>query len=149
MRDTKLHYFQFRFLQRILGVNNFLFRIKVKESPLCSLCHESNETLEHLFWDCDFVKIFWSESHNLCLKSRFEIDFNCIKFGFFEDATHPINFFILHGKYFIFNCKLNNKIPDAIVFSYKLKYYLNVEYYILSKASNESRKTLFNEMFIL
>lgn len=149
VRDTKLHYFQFRFLQRILGVNNFLYRIKIKESSLCTFCHEVNETLEHLFWECDYVKLFWSEICNLCLKSTFEIDFNYIKFGKFEDAKHPINFFILHGKYYIFNCKLNNNIPDAIAFSYKFKYYLNVEYYILSKASNVSRITLFKEMFIL
>ena len=93
VRDTKLHYFQFRFLHRIPGTNMFLFKINVKDSPLCTFCQRNNETLEHLFWDCDYVSNVWSESCNLCLKINFDLDYDHIKFGYLEEAKHPINFF--------------------------------------------------------
>ena len=59
--DTKTREFQYKFLNRCLVTNTFLCRIGIIPSPACSLCGESDESLEHLFLSCHYTKNFWSE----------------------------------------------------------------------------------------
>ena len=35
---------------------------------MCSFCNSEVETLKHLFWDCEFVKIFWQQVFTHCQK---------------------------------------------------------------------------------
>ena len=58
LRNSKIQYFPFRFLHRILGINSFLFRIGLTDSPRCSFCADCEETLSHLFWDCSIINKF-------------------------------------------------------------------------------------------
>ena len=88
---TKIQYFQFRLLHRIIGVNSFLFRLHLINSPLCSFCNLENETIEHLFWDCPIVSNFWHASKSLSLKTPFVFDKTCVLFGYTENVLHPIN----------------------------------------------------------
>ena len=147
VRDSKIHYFQFRFVHRILSTNSFLYKIKKSDSPLCSFCGNEEESLDHLFWLCSHVKNFWYESIPLCLKEPFGITLEHVKFGFTDDPEHLINFFILHSKYFIFNCKMNNKIPNALSFYCKFQFCMEVEDFILTKMGNEVRLLKMKEFF--
>ena len=62
---TKLQAFQFKFLHRIIiYLNSRLFKIKLVDSPICSFCHEAEETLVHLFCECPVSKSFWNEIYN-------------------------------------------------------------------------------------
>ena len=130
IRNTKIQYFQFRFLHRVLGVNDYLFKLNTVNSPLCSFCGAENETLEHLFWNCSFVRIFWNNVGNLCLKENLDISLSYVIFGYTMKLQHPINFFLLHAKYFIFCCKVNGTKPHAPTFLQKFKFLLSVERYI-------------------
>ena len=47
-KNTKLCWFQYRIIHRILGTNTFLYKIKVKDCNLCTFCKEEPETIEHL-----------------------------------------------------------------------------------------------------
>ena len=53
---TRIRVFQYKILNNILYLNKHLYKIKVVESPLCSLCQKENETFEHLSVDCTFRK---------------------------------------------------------------------------------------------
>ena len=55
-KNSKLQWFQTRINHRILGTNRSLFKMKITQSPLCSFCRETDETIEHLFWECDHVQ---------------------------------------------------------------------------------------------
>ena len=59
--DTKTREFQYKLLNRCLVTNTFLCKIGIIPSPACSLCGESDESLEHLFLSCHYTKNFWSE----------------------------------------------------------------------------------------
>ena len=59
--DTKTREFQYKLLNRCPVTNTFLCRIGIIPSPACSLCGESDESLEHLFLSCHYTKNFWSE----------------------------------------------------------------------------------------
>ena len=101
-RDAKIQYFQFRYLHRIIGTNDFLFRIKIKDSPLCSFCKVENETLEHLFWFCPNVRRFWEEICTACLREKINLNEKSVHSGYTEKKKSIINFFIFYAKYFIF-----------------------------------------------
>ena len=58
-KSTKLINFQYRLLHRVLPTNLFLTKIKIKQDPNCSFCHNYHENLIHLFWDCEIVSAFW------------------------------------------------------------------------------------------
>lgn len=48
--DTKTREFQYKILNRILPLNDFLFKIGKIDSPLCTFCQSSEETMCHLFF---------------------------------------------------------------------------------------------------
>ena len=58
-KNTKLHWFQYRILHRILATNDLLTKMNIKQNNLCTFCNEEIEKLEHLFWHCNTVNIFW------------------------------------------------------------------------------------------
>jgi len=57
--DTKTRVFQYKLLNRIIYTNKSLYKMKMIDSPLCTFCKISDESLEHLFWRCDFIVAFW------------------------------------------------------------------------------------------
>ena len=88
---TKLREFQYKILNRILYTNDMLFKFKKVDSPLCYFCGKELETLEHLFFCCPKVHVFWNEvavmlnSHGITFKS---LDIKDILFGFFDARNH-------------------------------------------------------------
>jgi len=59
--DVKVQWFKYRITHRILGTNSLLNKMKITNDPLCSLCKQSDETLEHLFWECQISKTIIDE----------------------------------------------------------------------------------------
>ena len=55
--ETKLRVFQFKFLHRGKATNDFLLKIRKKETDSCSFCAYSPETL---FWDRRSTQTFWN-----------------------------------------------------------------------------------------
>lgn len=55
---TKLHFFQYKLLNRYVITNVRRNKFNVTISPLCSFCKNTPETIKHLFYDCILVKKF-------------------------------------------------------------------------------------------
>ena len=62
-KDTRVRWFQYRLIHRILPTNTFLFQINIFDSPLCRFCNLENETYTctHLFNKCNIVKKFLTD----------------------------------------------------------------------------------------
>ena len=71
LRDCKTRYFQYRFIHRILGTNYLLLKMQLKENNLCTFCKDSEETLEHLFWECTVTSKFILDVEQNILGSQF------------------------------------------------------------------------------
>lgn len=106
-KQSKLQWLQFQILHRIIPTNDFLHKIKVKESPACSFCKSANETIEHLFADCYCVKEIWESCEEWLLR-KFEMqvtfDKNLILFGKYKERIlyKVHNLLILITKQYIF-----------------------------------------------
>ena len=53
-------WFQYRHLNRILGTNEYLVKIKQKVNANCNSSKKETESITHLFIECNFVKSFWT-----------------------------------------------------------------------------------------
>ena len=62
--------FQHKILNNVLYINKKLFTFQKSTSPFCPFCNLSNETVLHLFHECDIVQNLWNE-----LDSFFENNF--------------------------------------------------------------------------
>ena len=58
--DTYSRIFQYKILNNILFLNDKLFHLNLVASPLCSLCNNAKENVEHLFYECSVSKALWS-----------------------------------------------------------------------------------------
>ena len=103
--DNKIRVFQFKFIYRRVATEKYLFDIKQRDSPLCNICKESNQTISHLFIFCKHSAILWKAiSQWLRAKgllvhplSTEELCFGYVKRNHF----HLINT-VLTAKYFIY-----------------------------------------------
>jgi len=48
--ETKIREFQYKMLNNIVFTNEKLFRLKIVDSPSCTVCKRENESIEHLFF---------------------------------------------------------------------------------------------------
>ena len=60
-RDTWMYMFQYKILHRILATNSKLFLYKIFESPLCIYCKSADETILHLYCECDMTTGVWQD----------------------------------------------------------------------------------------
>ena len=58
--DVKMLVFKFKINHNILYTKSRLFRHKMIDNDKCYL-RNGNQTLTHLFVECDFTKVFWIE----------------------------------------------------------------------------------------
>ena len=88
-KDTTLRWFQYRISHRILATNEYLFKLKLKDSKVCTFCNIEPESLIHLFVECEHVENVW----------------NMLKSWISETCGFPLNF----NKYEILFGKIGKK----------------------------------------
>ena len=111
--DNFLKDIQFKIIHRIVGVNKFLYKIGITDSPRFEFCNLHIQSIEHLFYSCFLIKTFWLnvsrdlQDSQLIENQLSEMD---VIRGYGIDCTKiclAVNQIILFGKRFIFNCKQN------------------------------------------
>uniref|UniRef100_A0A3B3HKX7 Reverse transcriptase domain-containing protein n=1 Tax=Oryzias latipes TaxID=8090 RepID=A0A3B3HKX7_ORYLA len=133
----------FKIISKIYPVGDFLHKRFKFESEPCIFCSSETETLEHLFYSCNQVKIFWSDIHNwLSLKILNIPFFSLYDVLFYMENLDPgisdvINVVIILCKHFIHLCKWKNTCP---LFSIFLNYFSDY-YKCLKCIPNKNKKT--------
>ena len=61
-KDSTVQWFQTKINHRILGTSTFLCKIKLTYGSMCTFCSIVDETIEHLFWECEYVNKFLKEA---------------------------------------------------------------------------------------
>ena len=77
MKNCKFQWLQYRTNHFRLTTNTFLYKIKIKQDPLCSFCKKENENLIHLLCECENVLILLETLDNWTLKNgNFTLNYN-------------------------------------------------------------------------
>ena len=127
--NNKFIIFQYKILNRILATNSFLYKLKLKETNLCTFCNETKESIMHLFWECPVVRNFWIEIKNLYRETcNIELSLSASNIilgsSIFDIST---NYFIILIKYFIYSCRLRASRPALIGLMSMLKTTYSIE----------------------
>ena len=136
-RDTNLKWFQYRLIHRLLPTQRFLYLRKITNSPICTFCNKEEQTIEHLFWDCNITNNYWSQIE-VWMKSSFP---NCVNLNFSKQSIllgyadnsktdKVIDLLILLAKFHIYVSKMNSSMPNLPTFINTAKQRFNVEKYI-------------------
>ena len=118
-KSTKLREFQFKLLHRRIQTSDFLARIVIKESPICSFCNEDPESLHHLLWSCSKTKLFWDRLL-LTLKNHQIVPENyvletAVAIGLKSDSaksTCQLDFCFLIARYYIWLYKTKESVLE-------------------------------------
>jgi hypothetical protein len=132
--ETKLRNFYFKLFHRILPCNEFLYRIGVIETDLCTFCEEAIETIYHYMCSCPLVVMFWQEllswikdTTSVCL----ELTPPVLMFAEnVKDKFQCVEYILLSAKYFIYVCRIQKKAPVIDYFLDQLKNEIKIEYEI-------------------
>lgn len=108
----------FKILHKIYPVNGTLAKYLEIDS-LCTFCKSEDETLIHIFFQCESTKNFWKNLYlhigNHIASSRpFHLQDVVCYYGGGDDVSenYIIDFFILYGKYFIHKQKFSCSQPS-------------------------------------
>ena len=134
VEDKDLKWFQYRILNRILGTNEYLVKLKYKENPKCNFCKSETENIVHLLFDCHIVKKIWTELNKI-LQLNLHPDFNFslpdIILGIIC-STHnkiSINIIILLAKFYIFKTsRANGQLSQQAFGNFLKEFYINQEF---------------------
>lgn len=68
MIPNKQNKTKFKILHRYYTCNDFICMFKEGFSPLCCFCKVAPETILHLFFNCNYTQLFWSQVPYYLLK---------------------------------------------------------------------------------
>jgi exonuclease III len=146
-KDVQIRWFQVRLLHRLLPTQKKLYTLKIADSPNCNICNmDLVQTIEHLFWDCDAIQLFWNEF--ICtLKqkcghcSQMCLSKNIVLFGFGENVITDVifDYLILIAKFYIYKCKMQSTIPTISGFLRYAYVRYTTDYYASMIAMNNRK----------
>lgn len=144
-KNTKLQWFQFRINHRILATNSFLHKIKKVDSYNCSFCEKEIETIEHIFWECEFIQDLLNDFATYCFRNILTYVVFVEKefiLGSYENLDQVKYIIALQIKYYIYSMRCCSKKPslNGLISSIKIMYDTNR--YIACK---NNRQVLFDE----
>ena len=108
-KSTKLRYFQYKILRRIVttNVNRAKWDKQVQEQ--CYFCNEEKEVISHLFWECKITKKFLHVVRRWIryfIVKNFDWNYELLMFNNYTgDQKELINTFILETKRYIYVTK--------------------------------------------
>ena len=110
--NTKLHWFQYRLLHRILATNDFLFSVTLNKIIYVTFANVPPEMFEHIFCHCTLIMEFWEriemwiyERNNYLLN----IDMQRAILGVTNvtENNKPINYILILTRYYIYKYRIN------------------------------------------
>lgn len=119
----------FKILNDIYPSNDFLFKRFNWDNNSCIFCKRDIETVEHIFFDCDFVIDFWLSVRSWLLTKQIplqHLNWMSIKVGVQlkeKNVDFLINNLIMLGKHYIHRCKFLKLKPHFIGWKNELSCY--------------------------
>lgn len=138
--STELKWLQYRIIHRILPVRHFLYKINYVDSPKCTFCNDCDETIYHIFWECDKVESIWREMKTWLRTIDVEMSFTKtqVMFGIKGKHNNAINAIIILVKNIIYNCSKRGFFPNISYIKSQITQYYNITKYIYINRDQEA-----------
>ena len=108
--DNAVISMQYKILFNIIPTNEYLVRVKISNYSICNLCEQTEQTICHLFSECNPVQSFWNQIREW-IKSKIGITVtltNVIKIlghCVLDEMFWPLKVILLFKKVYIVACK--------------------------------------------
>ncbi len=146
-RETKIQALQYKIIHNTIACNQWLNRIKIKESETCSYCNIL-DNIPHFSINFEQTKAFWKtwglwwkRLTNFNIRQQDDIIERTL-FGFpgNTDKIIKINYCIIYAKHYIYQNKINNDNNiDFLSYLSLLKRHLLIEREICIAQSQEHK----------
>ena len=119
MLNNKIHTFLFKFYNNILGLNSRVAKFNNAIDPSCTFCTANKlfptESFSHLFYYCPTTNKLLSTflAHYFTINSLTATEFFASKINDKEDDNNALQLALDIFGYYIWNCKLEKKIPTV------------------------------------
>lgn len=124
-KDYTIQWFQTRINHKILATNTFLYKIKLTNNPKCTFCSQVDETIEHIFWECEYVNKFLMDVISWMGQQNLNVALNEKSFLFSLYNEKEINnvhkLVLMEIKYYIYYSKCSKTDLNLTVLKYRLK----------------------------
>ena len=121
--DNKLKWMQYQIVLNYQFTNYRVSKFNATVSSLCDLCHQSEEKLSHLYFQCNKVQQFLNETVNWLLTFNIKLNLNIKKvlFGIQEEQVNSRNNkLLLFIKNYIWITKLKKETLSLNTFKLRL-----------------------------
>ena len=125
--DSYGRMFHFKCSHNILFLNKALFKMNIKSTSLCSYCHHADETIVHLFAECEIVKELWTDLSREFTEFVFPVlTPKSAYFGFYDLDNIMVNHIHLIFKIAIYN-KRDSGLCSIVYIKNKIISIKNIE----------------------
>ena len=130
LKDNKVIELQYKILFRYIPTNKLLYKMKKTPSPNCSFCQMLEESIEHLFYNCNNTRNFWLnilQKWNTALDTDIVVALKDVILGYqifdnvLSDVEKALNIVIMYGKRYIFQCKVSSQELSTALFFQNIK----------------------------
>ena len=117
--------FQYKVLNNMLYTNKKLFKIGYRTDEVCTFCEAGPEPLYHILYQCPYSRQFWNDFESywyILSNERVRLSLQNVIFGIISKqcpSTELLNYFIIVGKLFLWDCRRNQIHPK--IKGYKTK----------------------------
>jgi len=129
----------------LLCTNSRLCKIGFRINDACNFCNDEPENLYHLLYECPHSKSFWTDfqSYWYHLSNQpIHLSAGNVLFGVFCPLSNLLNYFIVIGKLFLWDCRRCQTLPKIQGLQSKLKIKYETE-------KNISKKNFFEKEWVL
>lgn len=147
---NKVKEVNFKILHKIYPVNEVISKYADIQSD-CTFCGSVDETLIHLFFECQMTKLFLNDL-NKYLFEHLDIDYSLSMKDFFFYYENPenkslefvVNFFVLQAKFFIHKQKWQKLQPSFSLFSLEMDTLIKSLHIVKDNSKNDRLLCLLN-----
>ena len=136
IQDKYLQWLQYRITHRILGKNKSLYTMKIKNSPLCTFCKDTEETIQHFFYDCLYVSRLLLDLVNWINHSQgihIVLEKKDVLLGIYCRKYPALNTLLLIFKKYIYECKMKEVPLYLDTMKTRIYQYIEIEKFIFKK----------------
>ena len=131
--------FQYKVLNAILFTNAKLYMIGFIEDEKCSFCRHEPETLHHLLFHCLHSEQFWNNFETYFFSRTVycvQLSMCDVLFGITTSKCTLLNYLLLVGKLYIWECRRKKILPNMYGFQTKVDIKYETEKFISTKNNN-------------